>query len=212
MAHKKGMGSSRNGRESHSKRLGVKLYGGQAAIAGNIIIRQRGTKFHPGAGVGLGKDHTIFAKVDGQVHFKTKANNRTFVSVLAGDDYAAACGKAVETATVAKSDTKAKAVANKTATKKGTTTKAVTTKAATTKAVTTKAATTKAATTKAATTKAAATKAAAKKAATKKAATKKAASKKAVVAAAAADEATAEAATDAAAAAEEAEATSTEEE
>ena len=70
MAHKKGVGSSRNGRESHSKRLGVKLYGGQAAIAGNIIIRQRGTKFHPGIGVGLGKDHTIFALVDGKVLFK----------------------------------------------------------------------------------------------------------------------------------------------
>ena len=66
MAHKKGVGSSRNGRESHSKRLGVKLYGGQEAIAGNIIIRQRGTKFHPGEGVGLGKDHTIFAVKDGK--------------------------------------------------------------------------------------------------------------------------------------------------
>ncbi len=70
MAHKKGVGSSRNGRESHSKRLGVKLYGGQEAIAGNIIIRQRGTKFHPGEGVGLGKDHTIFAVKDGKVFFK----------------------------------------------------------------------------------------------------------------------------------------------
>ncbi|MDB5228335.1 MAG: ribosomal protein, partial [Bacteroidota bacterium] len=66
MAHKKGVGSSRNGRESHSKRLGVKLYGGQDVIAGNIIIRQRGTKFHPGDGVGLGKDHTIFAVKDGK--------------------------------------------------------------------------------------------------------------------------------------------------
>ena len=78
MAHKKGVGSSRNGRESHSKRLGVKLYGGQAAIAGNIIIRQRGTKFHPGIGVGLGKDHTIFALVDGKVLFKKGYKERTF--------------------------------------------------------------------------------------------------------------------------------------
>ena len=83
MAHKKGVGSSRNGRESHSKRLGVKLYGGQAAIAGNIIIRQRGTKFHPGIGVGLGKDHTIFALVDGKVLFKKGYKERTFVSSVA---------------------------------------------------------------------------------------------------------------------------------
>ncbi|HUM51506.1 MAG TPA: 50S ribosomal protein L27 [Chitinophagales bacterium] len=83
MAHKKGVGSSRNGRESHSKRLGVKLYGGQAAIAGNIIIRQRGTKFHPGIGVGLGKDHTIFALVDGKVLFKKGFKDRTFVSIVA---------------------------------------------------------------------------------------------------------------------------------
>jgi large subunit ribosomal protein L27 len=81
MAHKKGVGSSRNGRESHSKRLGVKLYGGQAAIAGNIIIRQRGTKFHPGIGVGLGKDHTIYALVDGKVTFKKGFKDRTFVSI-----------------------------------------------------------------------------------------------------------------------------------
>ncbi|MBK8353260.1 MAG: 50S ribosomal protein L27 [Saprospirales bacterium] len=83
MAHKKGVGSSRNGRESHSKRLGVKLYGGQAAISGNIIIRQRGTKFHPGIGVGLGKDHTIFALVDGKVLFKKGYKERTFVSIVA---------------------------------------------------------------------------------------------------------------------------------
>ena len=83
MAHKKGVGSSRNGRESHSKRLGVKLYGGQAAIAGNIIIRQRGTKFHPGIGVGLGKDHTIFALVYGKVLFKKGFKDRTFVSIVA---------------------------------------------------------------------------------------------------------------------------------
>ena len=81
MAHKKGVGSSRNGRESHSKRLGVKLYGGQEAIAGNIIIRQRGTKFHPGEGVGLGKDHTIFAVTDGKVFFKKGYKDRTFVHI-----------------------------------------------------------------------------------------------------------------------------------
>ena len=81
MAHKKGVGSSRNGRESHSKRLGVKLYGGQEAIAGNIIIRQRGTKFHPGEGVGLGKDHTIFAVKDGKVFFKKRYKDRTFVHI-----------------------------------------------------------------------------------------------------------------------------------
>lgn len=82
MAHKKGVGSSRNGRESHSKRLGVKLFGGQAAIAGNIIIRQRGTKFHPGEGVGLGKDHTIFAVRDGKVFFSKGYKDRTFVHIM----------------------------------------------------------------------------------------------------------------------------------
>lgn len=83
MAHKKGVGSSKNGRESHSKRLGVKLYGGQEAIAGNIIIRQRGTKFHPGEGVGLGKDHTIFALTDGKISFTKGYKDRTFVNVTA---------------------------------------------------------------------------------------------------------------------------------
>jgi large subunit ribosomal protein L27 len=81
MAHKKGVGSSRNGRESESKRLGVKIYGGQACIAGNIIIRQRGTKFHPGNGVGLGRDHTIYALVDGKVTFARKKDDKTYVSV-----------------------------------------------------------------------------------------------------------------------------------
>ncbi|MFN4082873.1 MAG: 50S ribosomal protein L27 [Bacteroidia bacterium] len=81
MAHKKGVGSSKNGRESHSKRLGVKIYGGQFAKAGNIIVRQRGTKHHPGANVGIGKDHTLFALVDGKVVFVKKANDRSFVSV-----------------------------------------------------------------------------------------------------------------------------------
>lgn len=82
MAHKKGVGSSKNGRESESKRLGVKIYGGQAAIAGNIIIRQRGTKHHPGDNVGMGKDHTLFALTDGLVKFVKKRNNRSFVSIV----------------------------------------------------------------------------------------------------------------------------------
>lgn len=82
MAHKKGAGSSRNGRESESKRLGVKIYGGQTAIAGNIIVRQRGTQHHPGNNVGMGKDHTLFALIDGRVKFEKKRNNRSYVSVL----------------------------------------------------------------------------------------------------------------------------------
>ena len=82
MAHKKGAGSSRNGRESESKRLGVKIFGGQVAIAGNIIVRQRGTKHHPDKNVGIGKDHTLFALVDGTVHFSKKKDNRSFVSVI----------------------------------------------------------------------------------------------------------------------------------
>jgi len=82
MAHKKGVGSSRNGRESHSKRLGVKLFGGQEAIAGNIIVRQRGTKHHPGKNVGIGKDHTLFALIDGKVEFKKGRDDRSFVSIL----------------------------------------------------------------------------------------------------------------------------------
>jgi large subunit ribosomal protein L27 len=82
MAHKKGAGSSRNGRESHSKRLGIKIFGGQPAIAGNIIVRQRGTRHNPGQNVGIGKDHTLFALADGLVVFKKKADNRSYVSVL----------------------------------------------------------------------------------------------------------------------------------
>jgi large subunit ribosomal protein L27 len=82
MAHKKGVGSSNNGRESHSKRLGVKIFGGQALIAGNIIVRQRGTKHHPGTNVGIGKDHTLFALVDGTVQFKKGRDERSFVSVV----------------------------------------------------------------------------------------------------------------------------------
>lgn len=82
MAHKKGAGSSRNGRESHSKRLGIKIFGGQLAIAGNIIVRQRGTPHNPDKNVGIGKDHTLFALVDGHVVFKKKADNRSYVSVI----------------------------------------------------------------------------------------------------------------------------------
>lgn len=81
MAHKKGVGSSKNGRESHSKRLGVKIFGGQAAVAGNIIVRQRGTKHNPGENVGVGKDHTLFALTDGIVTFKRKKDNKSYVSV-----------------------------------------------------------------------------------------------------------------------------------
>ncbi len=81
MAHKKGAGSSRNGRESESKRLGVKLYGGQLAKAGNIIVRQRGTVHHPGQNVGIGKDHTLFALIDGKIEFKKKKDNKSFVNV-----------------------------------------------------------------------------------------------------------------------------------
>lgn len=81
MAHKKGVGSSKNGRESESKRLGVKIFGGQAAIAGNIIVRQRGTRHNPGENVGIGKDHTLFAMVDGTVVFRKKRDNKSFVSV-----------------------------------------------------------------------------------------------------------------------------------
>jgi len=84
MAHKKAGGSSRNGRDSHSKRLGVKLYGGQVINAGNIIVRQRGTQFHAGYGVGMGKDHTLFAKMAGVLKFEVKGPlNRRYVSVIA---------------------------------------------------------------------------------------------------------------------------------
>ena len=82
MAHKKAGGSSNNGRDSAGRRLGVKKAGGQAVIPGNIIIRQRGTKFYPGENVGMGKDHTLFAKSEGRVTFTTKRNERTFVSVM----------------------------------------------------------------------------------------------------------------------------------
>jgi large subunit ribosomal protein L27 len=82
MAHKKGAGSSRNGRDSESKRLGVKLFGGQAVKAGSIIVRQRGTVHNPGLNVGIGKDHTLFALIDGNVEFKRKRDNRSYVSVI----------------------------------------------------------------------------------------------------------------------------------
>jgi large subunit ribosomal protein L27 len=81
MAHKKGAGSSRNGRESESKRLGVKLFGGQVVKAGNILVRQRGTVHHPGNNVGLGRDHTLFAKIDGIVKFAKKRDNKSYVSI-----------------------------------------------------------------------------------------------------------------------------------
>ncbi len=83
MAHKKGVGSSKNGRESHSKRLGVKIYGGQFAKAGNILVRQRGTQHHPGENVGIGKDHTLYALIDGEVAFIRKRNDRSYVTVIA---------------------------------------------------------------------------------------------------------------------------------
>ena len=82
MAHKKGVGSSKNGRESHSKRLGVKIFGGETCKAGNIIVRQRGTEFHPGKNMGMGKDHTLFALVDGTVSFKVTKEDRRYVSII----------------------------------------------------------------------------------------------------------------------------------
>ncbi len=84
MAHKKAGGSTRNGRDSNAKRLGVKRYGGESVTAGNIIVRQRGTQFHPGDNVGCGKDHTLFATADGKVQFQVKGpNNRRFISIVA---------------------------------------------------------------------------------------------------------------------------------
>ena len=85
MAHKKAGGSSRNGRDSEGRRLGVKKFGGEKVIPGNIILRQRGTQWHPGEGVGMGRDHTIFAEREGVVEFKTKARDRTYVSVVASE-------------------------------------------------------------------------------------------------------------------------------
>ena len=95
MAHKKAGGSSRNGRDSESKRLGVKKFGGQSVLAGNIIVRQRGTRWYPGANVGMGKDHTLFALVDGRVRFGTKAG-RAFVSIVPAQEAAMAAKEAAE--------------------------------------------------------------------------------------------------------------------
>jgi len=108
MAHKKGAGSSRNGRESHSKRLGIKIFGGQPAIAGNIIVRQRGTKHNPGLNVGIGRDHTLFALAEGIVTFKKKADNRSYVSVLPVE--AAPVAEVAAPAPVAKAEAKPVAV------------------------------------------------------------------------------------------------------
>ena len=109
MAHKKGAGSSRNGRESHSKRLGIKIFGGQPAIAGNIIVRQRGTQHNPGLNVGLGKDHTLFALAAGQVVFKKKADNRSYVSVIPFETAAVAEDAAPKAAAVAATEEAPKA-------------------------------------------------------------------------------------------------------
>src|SRR6201985_1132202 len=108
MAHKKGAGSSRNGRESHSKRLGIKIFGGQPAIAGNIIVRQRGTPHNPGLNVGIGRDHTLFALTEGIVTFKKKADNRSYVSVLPVE--AAPVAEVAAPAPKAKAEPKAVAV------------------------------------------------------------------------------------------------------
>jgi large subunit ribosomal protein L27 len=89
MAHKKAGGSSRNGRDSGGQRLGIKIFGGEEVVAGNIIARQRGTKWHPGRNVGIGRDHTLFAKIDGKLEFRTKAQGRVFVSVLPTSEAAA---------------------------------------------------------------------------------------------------------------------------
>lgn len=105
MAHKKGAGSSRNGRESHSKRLGIKIFGGQPAIAGNIIVRQRGTKHHPDLNVGMGRDHTLFALIHGEVVFKKKRDNKSWVSVIPFDT--AAVAEDIAPKTVAKAEPKA---------------------------------------------------------------------------------------------------------
>ena len=92
MAHKKAGGSSRNGRDSAGRRLGVKKFGGEEVVPGNIIVRQRGTKYHPGVNVGMGKDHTLFAVVDGEVDFVRKRGGRTYVNVVSADTGAAAAG------------------------------------------------------------------------------------------------------------------------
>lgn len=135
MAHKKGAGSSRNGRESHSKRLGIKIFGGQAALAGNIIVRQRGTKHHPDKFIGIGKDHTLFALIDGTVIFKKKRDDKSYVSVLPIEDQIAEPIAAVKVAPAKKEKiTEAKAVpAKKAAAKKETAVEAVSEKPASAK-------------------------------------------------------------------------------
>lgn len=132
MAHKKGAGSSRNGRESHSKRLGIKIFGGQAALAGNIIVRQRGTKHHPDKFVGIGKDHTLFALIDGTVIFKKKRDDKSYVSILPIEDQIAEPIAAVKVAPAKKEKTtEAKAVpAKKVVLKKETVVKAASEKPA----------------------------------------------------------------------------------
>ena len=110
MAHKKGAGSSNNGRESHSKRLGIKIYGGQAAIAGNIIVRQRGTKHHPEKNVGIGKDHTLFALIDGKVAFRKRADNKSYVSVVPFDFSAPVVVKTPAKKEIVKEEKVAKAI------------------------------------------------------------------------------------------------------
>ncbi|NND32565.1 MAG: 50S ribosomal protein L27 [Saprospiraceae bacterium] len=133
MAHKKGVGSTDNGRDSNSKRLGVKLFGGQSAIAGNIIIRQRGTKFHPGENVGMGRDFTIYSLIDGTVTFKKKRLNRTFVSVLPEESETAVASKPAPKAPAKKAEPKAaapKATAPKTAAPKAAAPKKTSAKAA----------------------------------------------------------------------------------
>ena len=135
MAHKKGAGSSRNGRESHSKRLGIKIFGGQAAIAGNIIVRQRGTQHHPDRNVGIGKDHTLFALIDGTVIFRKRYDNKSYVSILPRElvveDAAPKVKKAVSTKAIPTEDVateEVKAVAKKPAVKKEVAAKKPTTK------------------------------------------------------------------------------------
>ena len=115
MAHKKGAGSSRNGRESHSKRLGIKIFGGQAAIAGNILVRQRGTKHHPDNNVGIGKDHTLFALIDGTVVFKKKRDNKSYVSIMPMELAPVATEKAAPKKVVAKKPAVKKPAAKKAA-------------------------------------------------------------------------------------------------
>jgi len=111
MAHKKGAGSSRNGRESHSKRLGIKIFGGQAALAGNIIVRQRGTKHHPDKFVGIGKDHTLFALIDGTVVFTKKRDDKSYVSILPLEDEATVVAAPVVEEAPAKAEKPAKKAA-----------------------------------------------------------------------------------------------------